>query len=84
MGIEEAGLLLDIHAGRPDVPQILADTALQASALGPKGSVGVFIGGGTVHLQCVAIMNQWECCTVNSQNASWSVAVAQGQRRRAH
>ena len=45
VGIEEAGLLLDITAGRPDVAQILADTLLEASELGPKTSVGVFIGG---------------------------------------
>ncbi len=45
VGIVEAGLLLDITAGRPNVPQILADTLLEASALGPKTSVGVFIGG---------------------------------------
>lgn len=45
VGIEEAGLLLDITAGRPDVPQILADTLAQAAALGPRTSIGVFIGG---------------------------------------
>jgi hypothetical protein len=45
VGIEEAGLLLDITAGRPDVPQILADTLARASALGPRTSIGVFIGG---------------------------------------
>jgi hypothetical protein len=45
VGIEETGLLLDITAGRPDVPRILADTLARASALGPRTSIGVFVGG---------------------------------------
>ena len=53
VGIVEAGLLLDITAGRPNVPRILADTLLEASAIGPKTSVGVFIGGNVALIACV-------------------------------
>ena len=59
MGIEEAGLLLDITAGRPDVPQILADTLQVASALGRRTSVGVFVGGDAVLLSLISCVFIW-------------------------
>lgn len=55
VGIEETGLLLDITAGRPDVPRILADTLARASALGPRTSIGVFVGGPQIMINSVQL-----------------------------